>query len=466
MTSRAPFKFVDLFAGIGGFHAAGEALGGHCVYASEIDPAAAAVYERNWGVTPDGDLRLATEGVMKVPEHDVLFAGFPCQPFSKSGRQLGIDEARGTLFWNILRVVESRRPSLVLLENVRNLAGPRHKETLATIVRKMRELGYVVADKPLMLSPHEVNPSLGGAPQIRDRVYILAYIADSAVLAEVNNSLVLSLLHSGAAKWGKTQWNVRVDLPAQTVLSPSESLATRLTVAETDVINTWDDFVQSVLPRQSVRTSVGFPLWVDVWTMSRESQEYLGLPPWKRKIVDRNLQFYSDNSVRIQAWLDRHPAIFEAPASFRKLEWQAGNLESLWDAAIQFRPSGVRAKKMDYLPALVAMNQRSILGPLRRRVTVTEAAALQGFPEWFNFGTQKDSVSFKQLGNAVNIGVVYQVLRSFLISHAESVADQRLVELAITAPLRPFLEANSSLPVVESFDCEPSRPDLTRVRAS
>ena len=100
------FTFIDLFAGIGGFHAALEALGGKCVYAVEIDPAAANVYERNWGMNPLGDITEdVSENSMRVPKHDVLVAGFPCQPFSKSGAQRGMDETRGTLYWNILQII-------------------------------------------------------------------------------------------------------------------------------------------------------------------------------------------------------------------------------------------------------------------------------------------------------------------------------------------------------------------------
>ena len=92
------FTFIDLFAGIGGFHGALSALGGECVYASEIDKDAARIYNRNWGLQPDGDITIAAnENTMQVPEHDVLVGGFPCQPFSKSGKQRGMDEARFTL---------------------------------------------------------------------------------------------------------------------------------------------------------------------------------------------------------------------------------------------------------------------------------------------------------------------------------------------------------------------------------
>src|SRR6478735_6867168 len=115
------FTFVDLFAGVGGFHAALSALGGECVYAVEKDADAAAVYERNWKMPALGDIVDDTEGKMRVPRHDVLVAGFPCQPFSKSGYQRGMDEARGTLFWNICEILRVRQPAVVLLENVRNL---------------------------------------------------------------------------------------------------------------------------------------------------------------------------------------------------------------------------------------------------------------------------------------------------------------------------------------------------------
>ena len=148
------FDFVDLFAGIGGFHAALTAFGGRCVYASEIDPEAAAVYKLNWGLDPLGDITEDTnDEAVNVPAHDLLAAGFPCQPFSKSGEQRGMDETRGTLFWNILRIIEERTPKVVLLENVRNLAGPRHRHEWEVIVETLQAKGYRVAATPAVFSP-------------------------------------------------------------------------------------------------------------------------------------------------------------------------------------------------------------------------------------------------------------------------------------------------------------------------
>jgi len=155
------FRFADMFAGIGGFHAALGALGGECVYASEIDEDAARVYRHNWGLRPDGDITLAAnDTTMRVPEHDVLVGGFPCQPFSKSGKQRGMDEARGTLFWNIAKIIEVRRPAMVLLENVRNLAGPRHTHEWDVIIQTLRSFGYRVSSVPFVVSPTEYDQSL------------------------------------------------------------------------------------------------------------------------------------------------------------------------------------------------------------------------------------------------------------------------------------------------------------------
>src|SRR4051812_11078064 len=144
-TGQASFRFVDLFAGVGGFHAALSAYGGECVYAVEIDKAAARVYERNWGLDPLGDVtKDASDEVMAVGGHEILAAGFPCQPFSKSGAQKGMDETRGTLYWNILKIIQARKPEIVLLENVRNLAGPRHRHEWQVIIETLRDEGYHV----------------------------------------------------------------------------------------------------------------------------------------------------------------------------------------------------------------------------------------------------------------------------------------------------------------------------------
>ena len=103
------------------------------------------------------------------------------------------------------------------------------------------------------------------------------------------------------------------------------------------------------------------------------------------------------------------------PQSRRKFEWQAQDANTLWETIMHFRPSGIRAKKSTYVPALVAITQTSIIGKQKRRITTREGARLQGFPDWFDFVDQAESLTYKQLGNAVNVGAVYNVLRAQVI---------------------------------------------------
>ena len=261
MSSKESFTFVDLFAGIGGFHAALSALGGECVYAVEKDPAAAAVYEVNWGLSALGDIVVDTEGQMAVPKHDVLAAGFPCQPFSKSGYQRGMDEARGTLFWNICEILRVRRPTVVLLENVRNIAGPRHRHEWEVIIASLRELGYRVSAKPIVFSPHLLPPERGGRPQVRERVFIVGtYVGVKAATADVEPSVA----HAGVDGWDASEWSLDDHLPLQDEPGLEETLRLRLTVSEGMWVDAWDDFVRS-MRSAGVTKLPGFPVWVDAF---------------------------------------------------------------------------------------------------------------------------------------------------------------------------------------------------------
>ena len=138
------FTFIDLFAGIGGFHLALKKEGGVCVFASEIDQFARKVYSQSFNDSKNilhGDINdFVNNASSDIPDHDVLTAGFPCQPFSKSGNQRGISETRGTLFWSIAKIIEHKKPKLILLENVRNLIGPKHKSDYLTMISILRSL--------------------------------------------------------------------------------------------------------------------------------------------------------------------------------------------------------------------------------------------------------------------------------------------------------------------------------------
>ncbi|MFM8387255.1 MAG: DNA cytosine methyltransferase [Planctomycetia bacterium] len=407
MVGRPPhqqFRFIDLFAGIGGFHLAMSQLGGECVFASEIDPDCRAVYEANFGLKPEGDIKPMTEGrVVQVPQHDVLCAGFPCQPFSKSGFQRGMDEARGTLFFNILRILEARRPRYAILENVRNIAGPRQRRTWDIIILELRALGYRVCGEPTVFSPHLLPPKQGGRPQVRDRVFILCEHIGSRDKAALEGAPLIA--RKPVSGWDPAKWRIADCLDDDKDIEGLERY--RLRPDEVRWIDAWNEFLQGIdedpLP--------GFPIWADAFV--DHPRITTDTPEWKANWLQKNHGLYLRNRKFIDRWRTKND-IASFPESRRKLEWQArGHAADLWQLAMHLRPSGIRAKPATYLPALVAITQTSIIGPRRRRITPREAARLQGVPDDYVLH-EDDATAYKQLGNAVNVGaVMYATSRLF-----------------------------------------------------
>lgn len=163
------YNYIDLFAGIGGFHLAMNSFGAECVFASEWNTSAANVYEKNFGIKPFGDITKIDAS--EIPEHDILCGGFPCQAFSISGKQKGFEDTRGTLFFDIARIVKHHMPKIVFLENVKNLAKHDKGNTLRIIVNTFDDLGYKVNFEVL-------NASDYGLPQNRERIFIVCFRKD------------------------------------------------------------------------------------------------------------------------------------------------------------------------------------------------------------------------------------------------------------------------------------------------
>ncbi|MBO4752933.1 MAG: DNA (cytosine-5-)-methyltransferase [Bacteroidales bacterium] len=162
-------SFIDLFAGIGGFHYALSSFGAKCLYASEWDKPAQETYFVNHGIMPSGDItKIAAE---EIPPHDILCGGFPCQAFSISGKRLGFEDTRGTLFFDIARIVKHHRPKVVFMENVKNLALHDNGRTFRVVAGTMEELGYTMFSKVL-------NSGQFGVPQHRERIYMVCFRND------------------------------------------------------------------------------------------------------------------------------------------------------------------------------------------------------------------------------------------------------------------------------------------------
>ena len=408
------FTFIDLFAGIGGFHAALKNFGGQAVFVSEIDDAARTVYQKNWikhnELIISGDIKPLTEGeIVDVPKHNVLTGGFPCQPFSKSGNQRGVNEARGTLFFNILKIIESKKPDLVLLENVRNLVGPKHLSDYKKMIKLLRQLGYVVSTQPTIISPHEIPEEYGGSPQHRERVFI------GAIKMKNTDSKLSSNLGPLIKRKPFPEikdWDLQQFLDRKLEKSKDVNVQKSLSISQLQALDAWNDFLKMYrkINRQNLP---GFPLWGEFWQPRNKFIVARSTPAWKKTFIDNNNIFYMNNKTWINSW--RRTYNFESfIPSYKKFEWQAKDENDIYNCLIQFRPSGIRVKTPNYVPAFVALTQTPVLGWEKRSLNIAEAKLLQGFPESFTFGNQNETASFKQIGNAVHSGVAGLVFRALL----------------------------------------------------
>lgn len=385
------FKFIDLFSGIGGFHQAMSQLGGECVLASEIDSFCNIVYHQNYNINSNIDIRDLDEKT-QVPEHDVLCAGFPCQAFSKAGKQEGMkDETRGTLFFEIVRILKEKHPQYIILENVRNLVSHDNHRTWSIIRKTLIECGYRLTEKPIIISPHQL-----GVPQLRERVMILGKYEPN----KLNQYLDI-----------KIEANIKKDDNSIYDIVSKKKVDNKYYISDYEemVINAWDEFYKGIN-----MVTIGFPIWADYFRCKNIPEEY---PEWKKEFVKKNIKLYIDNKEFIDSWLKKYNDLKEFAPTHHKMEWQAGNsIQSLWEGVIQFRPSGIRVKKPTCFPALVAMVQIPIIGKYKRRLTVEEAGKLQSFPEPVRDEKLKDQEHFlcdssdqqayKQFGNSVNIEVI------------------------------------------------------------
>ncbi|MGC3992068.1 MAG: DNA (cytosine-5-)-methyltransferase [Chthoniobacteraceae bacterium] len=217
-------KFIDLFSGLGGFHLAASALGNKCVFACEIDPLLRATYEKNFGIAPAADINDVDP--LSVPEHDLLCAGFPCQPFSKAGEQAGwADAKRGTVFNKVVEILRAKKPKYLILENVAHFVKHDEGNTYARVRSALEDLGYQV--KPGQLSPHQF-----GVPQIRERMYMVGRLD-----GELDKFEFPEAETSGA------------DLSIQSVLDKKPKEALKIGPRVISSMEVWQDFLKKFTGR-------------------------------------------------------------------------------------------------------------------------------------------------------------------------------------------------------------------------
>lgn len=384
------FKFLDLFSGIGGFHQAMKSFGGECVLSSEIDTYAIKIYEKNYNIKSSGNIqKIDTDD---IPEHDVLCAGFPCQTFSKAGKQEGFkDKVKGTLFFEIVKILESMKPKYIILENVRNLISHNKGNTWDVIKESLEKLGYNF--KKVIMSPHQL-----GIPQLRERVFILGVRKDF-----YNKELSFKIPEASKKS---------ISLYKSGILDEKVPEKYNISSHEERLLECWDEFYRGIDLKV-----IGFPVWMREFGKESETNE---LPKWKKDFCIKNRELYNRNKKFIDEWLKKWNNLEEFTDTEKKLEWQAGkDIETIWDGLIQIRPSGVRVKRPSSFPALVAMVQIPIIGKYKRRLTPREASRLQSFPENFVID-ENDFQAYKQFGNSVNVKCVEFLAKQFFEQTSEN----------------------------------------------
>ena len=442
--------FIDLFAGLGGFHFALSELGFECVFASELKGDLQTLYKINFpGANITGDITQIDP--MSVPVHDILCAGFPCQPFSQAGKRQGFEDEkdRGNLFFWIVKILNAKKPKYIILENVANLENHDDGNTWNRISEELDKAGYWI-DKRI-LSPHQF-----GIPQHRKRIYII-----------------------GIDKTKGSQKDLRFPVPTnrpcdiRTIINIKDKDITPIKAETREQLRIWDEFLRQTYENDGALPS--FPIWAMEFGANYDFEElapaYQSLeqlqgkrgnmgrlidgetleecleqlpvyaltdktrtfPKWKISYIKQNREFYERNKEWLDIWLQQ---VQDYENSHLKIEWNCGvdTDPSLYDKIIQYRASGIRIKLPTYSPALNLVGTQIPIFPwvpladesnengqilYGRYMTVKEAAKLQGMRK-LKTGNKRikfqmsNARMYEALGNAVNVDIVKIIAEAFI----------------------------------------------------
>ncbi|MDR2757482.1 MAG: DNA (cytosine-5-)-methyltransferase [Planctomycetaceae bacterium] len=434
-----PLKFIDLFAGLGGFHLALQKLGHKCVFASELMPELRKLYKINHNIECAGNIN-EVNIEKDIPKHDILCAGFPCQPFSQAGAQMGFkDEKRGNLFYKIMEILEYHKPEFVFLENVPNLKSHDGGNTYKVIHNKLSKLYEVKED---ILSPHYF-----GVPQHRTRFYIVGRLKEKGGLKD--------FIFPNHDERPECDINTIIVADDDDYMTLKETTRTHITV--------WQKFLD-ILVDNKVKIPT-FPIWamefgatynyegiapyyqrrsvlngkkgkfgeeifgnskddclqcLPIYAQTNKTEVNYNFPAWKKQYIRLNREFYTNNKSILDEWLER---IKDFENSHQKFEWNCGYEEhpTINDKIVQFRPSGIRVKKPTFSPALVLTTTQIPIfpwittpkGEQGRYMTRKEAAKLQCMEDLKEY---PDTIAkaFRAFGNAVNVEIVKRIAENLL----------------------------------------------------
>lgn len=384
------YTFIDLFCGIGGFHQALNKMGAKCILACDVDKDCRSVYKKNYGIEPISNVKDIDE--KNIDDFDILCAGFPCQAFSNGGKKKCFEDERGLLFDEIVRIAKVKKPKFMFLENVKHILKVSNGEVIKYIKNKISTIGYKL--QLFQLSPHNF-----GIPQQRERIYFVCVRDDIAKQKDVTDIVLPT--YQGKIKF-------------ENFLDKKEDIDDKYFIKgdTLNVLEAWDEMVKKFEVGEKISPTI---MINDAFKMYTQT-EFEEFPSWKKDYITKNKPLIEKYKTQFTEWYNKHSELLKKREIYGKLEWQTGQIkekDSIFNHFIQIRQSGIRVKKGNYFPTLVAISQIPIYGKEKRYITPRECARLQSFPETFKL-PEDDKKSYKQLGNSVNVDNVYTVISSTL----------------------------------------------------
>lgn len=440
-------KFIDLYAGLGGFHVGLAKEGYECVYASEINNELNEIYQKNFGIKPSKDITKVHPE--EIPNHDILCAGFPCQPFSKAGKQLGFEcEENGKHIFKILEIAKIKKPTFLFLENVPNLLVHNNSKTWNKINREIKRNGYDVKFK--ILSPHRF-----GVPHLRERLIIICSRKCLDTFEWPNEqdkeTNVSDILENNRGTENKISKNLEFafekwqEFTSNYIKHHNNQLANLkigvpiwgMEFGATYPFSTFTPWASDKKLLQSCKGSLGYDLkkcktWDEFqqnlppYSLERKSS----FPNWKVRFIDYNRHLYESNKFWIKGWMNW---LGDVNHTFQKFEWNFDiTKNTIWDCIIQTRSSGIRVRNPSLSPSLVSIGSAfPIIGWQKRFMTRRECVNLQSLSS-LKYLPESNTHCLTALGNSINSEVVKHVgiaIKSFSKKTVIDTSDDYLKDL-------------------------------------